>query len=347
MIIGLTGMFASGKDSVAEYLMKKGFKHISLSDMLRDELNKRKVEITRDNLIAIGNELREKHGHGVLGERAFDCIRSQQGDFVVTSIRHPAEVKSLKKHGHFFLVEVRSPIKDRFKRIKQRNRENDPKTLEDLKSKEKIESQQSGPGQQLTNTIKMAQAVLNNDKTIKELQKKADKLVEDLRKKTEKLSEYVRPSWDEYFMGIVDAVAKRATCDRGRTAVVLVKDKRIISTGYVGSPMGAPHCDEIGHLMKKVTHEDGTISQHCMRTNHAEMNAVALAARNGVTVDGATLYCKLAPCYTCAKMVINAGITRIVCQKRYHADKESMELFKLAGMQVEVLDNTVEAYKNQ
>ncbi|MBI4739464.1 AAA family ATPase [Candidatus Woesearchaeota archaeon] len=347
MIIGLTGMYASGKDSVAEYLVAKGFKHISLSDMLREELNKRGTEITRDNLINVGNELREKCGHGILGERALESIEAKEGDYIVTSIRTPAEAKALKKHGHFFLVEVRSPINVRFVRIKQRNRESDPKTLQELKEKEKMESQESGPGQQLTNVIKLAEIVVMNDKTIKELRKKIDKLTDALRNKAEKLPVYVRPSWDEYFMGIVDAVSKRATCDRGRTAVVLVKDKIIISTGYVGSPIGALHCDDVGHLMKKVIHEDGSVSQHCMRTNHAEMNAVALAAKNGVSIDEATLYCKLAPCYTCAKMVVNAGIRRVVCQKRYHADKESMELFRNARVVVEVLDNTVEAYKNQ
>ncbi|NYZ75484.1 cytidine/deoxycytidylate deaminase family protein [Candidatus Micrarchaeota archaeon] len=156
-----------------------------------------------------------------------------------------------------------------------------------------------------------------------------------------------RPSWDEYFMGIVDAAAKRATCDRGRTAVVIAKDKIILMTGYVGSPMGLPHCDEVGHQMKKVTHEDGSVSQHCMRTNHAEVNAVALAAKKGVAIDGATLYCKLEPCYTCAKMLINAGIKRVVCQKRYHAAKETRELFKQAGIELVCLTEEVEKYENQ
>ncbi len=340
-------MYCSGKDSVAEYLIKKGFTHFSLSDLIREELGRRGVEVTRDNLIKVANDLRESYGHSVLGDRALEKMKGKTGDFVISSIRHPAEVKALKKNGHFFLAEVRAPIKTRFERIKERDRENDPKTMKELEEKEKLESQTSGPGQQLTNVIKMAEYVIMNDSTLNKLHKKTEKLLDDLTKKAEKLPVYVRPTWDEYFMGIVDAVSKRATCDRGRTAVVIVKDKRILSTGYVGSPMGAPHCDDVGHLMKKVIHEDGSISQHCMRTNHAEMNAVALAARNGMAIDGATLYCKLAPCYTCAKMVINAGITRIVCQKRYHADKESMELFKQAGTQIEVLDDTVEEYKNQ
>ncbi len=347
MIIGVTGMFCSGKDTVAEYLCTKGFKHISLSDFLREELGRRGIEVTRDNLIKIGNELRSEYGHGVLGERALNTLKGKDGDYVVTSIRHPAEAKALMQYGHFFLIEVRAPIAERFRRIKKRDREKDPKTLAELKEKEKFESADSGPGQQLTNVMKMCSVVLKNDGTKAQQQKKVDKLLVDLRKKAAKMPTYVRPSWDEYFMGIVNAVATRGTCDRGRTAVVIVKDKMILTTGYVGSPIGAPHCDEVGHLMKKVIHEDGHESQHCMRTNHAEVNAVALAARNGIAIDGSTLYCKMAPCYTCAKMIINAGIVRVVCQKRYHADVESMELFDNLGIEVEVLDNTVTQYTNQ
>ena len=347
MIIGITGLYCAGKDTVAENLVKRGFTHFSLSDLIREELGRRGVEITRDNLINVANELREKYGHDVLAVRAVEKMKQKEGDYVISSIRHPAEVNALKKAGHFFLLEARAPIELRLQRIRKRNRENDPKTIEELKASEKRESQDSGPGQQLTNVMKMADVVIMNDSSKEVQSKKVEKLLADLCKRAEKMPKYVRPTWDEYFMGIVDAVARRATCDRGRTAVVIVRDKRILTTGYVGSPIGAPHCDDVGHLMKKVTHDDGSITQHCMRTNHAEMNAVALAARNGVSIDGGTLYCKLAPCYTCAKMVINAGLKRIVCQKRYHADNESMELFKLAGMKVEVLDNTVESYKNQ
>lgn len=346
VIIGLTGMYCSGKDTVAEYLEKKGFTHFSLSDLIREELGRRGIEVTRDNLINVANELRTNFGHGVLGERALQKMKGQPGDFVISSIRHPGEVRALKKHGHFFLVEVRAPIKIRFARIKKRDREKDPKTLSELRAKEKLESQESGPGQQLTNVIKMANFVVMNNSTLKKLQGKTDRMLADLKKKAAKMPVYVRPTWDEYFLGIMDAVATRATCDRGRTAAVIVKDKRILSTGYVGSPMGVPHCDEVGHEMKKVIDEDGSVSQHCVRTSHAEQNAISLAARNGVAIDGATIYCKLAPCYTCAKMIINAGIKRVVCRKRYHSDKESMRVFRQAGVKIEVLDDSVEQYDN-
>ena len=153
-----------------------------------------------------------------------------------------------------------------------------------------------------------------------------------------------RPSWDEYFMELANAVAKRATCDRGRSGCVIVRDKQILVTGYVGSPRGLPHCDEIGHLMKKVLHEDGRISEHCMRTVHAEQNAICQAARLGIALQGATLYCRMTPCRTCAMLIINCGIVRVVCERKYHDGMESEEMFLKAGIQLEFIHDEVQEY---
>lgn len=150
-------------------------------------------------------------------------------------------------------------------------------------------------------------------------------------------SPHIRPSWDEYFLEIMKMVGTRATCDRGRSGSVIVKNKRILTTGYVGSPIGTKHCDEVGHEMHKVTHEDGTETMHCIRTTHAEQNAIIQASRVGVSLEGATLYCSMTPCYVCAKMIINAGIVRVVCLNDYHAGKRSQEVFKEAGVACELL----------
>jgi len=106
---------------------------------------------------------------------------------------------------------------------------------------------------------------------------------------------YIRPTWDQYFMEIAGTVSKRATCDRGRSGCVIARDKQILVTGYVGSPRGLPHCDDVGHLMKKVLHEDDRITQHCMRTVHAEQNAICQAARLGIPLEKSTLYCRMTP----------------------------------------------------
>lgn len=161
------------------------------------------------------------------------------------------------------------------------------------------------------------------------------------------MKNFRRPTWDEYFMEIANTVAKRATCDRGRSGCVIVRDKQILVTGYVGSPRGLPHCDDIGHQLKKVIHEDGSVTTHCMRTVHAEQNAIAQAARLGIPLEGSTLYCKMTPCRTCAMLIINCGIKRVVCEKKYHAGAESEEMFRLANIELTYFSEDVEKYDNQ
>ena len=160
-------------------------------------------------------------------------------------------------------------------------------------------------------------------------------------------SENKRPSWDEYFMEIAATVSKRATCDRGKSGCVIVRDKQILVTGYVGSPRGLPHCDEVGHLMKKVLHEDDRITQHCMRTVHAEQNAICQAARLGIPLEGATLYCRMTPCRTCAMLIINCGIIRVVCEKKYHDGAESEAMFRQAGIRLEYVSQDIQEYDHQ
>lgn len=158
---------------------------------------------------------------------------------------------------------------------------------------------------------------------------------------------YNRPSWDEYFMEIVKIVGSRGTCDRGRSGCVITRDKRIISTGYVGSPIGLVHCDEVGHEMHTVVHADNHESRHCIRTAHAEQNAIVQSARFGVALEGATLYCKMTPCYACAKMIINAGIKRVVCEEDYHAGQRSKDVFKEVCIQYDLLNNRMTEYADQ
>jgi len=161
------------------------------------------------------------------------------------------------------------------------------------------------------------------------------------------LTEESRPDWDRYFLDLCEAVARRATCDRGRSGCVIVKDKRIMTTGYVGAPAGLPHCDEAGHDLRKVIDYNDNITQHCVRTLHAEQNAIIQAARFGIPLEGATLFCKMTPCRTCAMMIINAGIKRVVCEKRYHADADTIELFKQAGVELVIVNDEVEEYDKQ
>ena len=136
-----------------------------------------------------------------------------------------------------------------------------------------------------------------------------------------------RASWDEYFMNIARAVATRSTCSRKHVGAVVVRDKVILSTGYNGSVRGLPHCDEVGHML-----EDG----HCVRTIHAEANAIVQAATHGTRIEGATIYVTASPCWSCFKMIANAGLKKIVFGEFYRderifevAQELSMELVHL------------------
>ena len=164
---------------------------------------------------------------------------------------------------------------------------------------------------------------------------------------TKEINKHIRPSWDVYFMDLAHSVSKRATCDRGRAGCVIVRDKQILVTGYVGSPRGLQHCDDVGHLFKKVIHEDGSVSQHCVRTVHAEQNAIAQAARRGIALDKGTIYVRMTPCRTCAMLIINCGIERVVCEKKYHAGKETEEMFKEAGIKLDYFSDDLLEYPNQ
>lgn len=160
-------------------------------------------------------------------------------------------------------------------------------------------------------------------------------------------SKYTRPSWDDYFMDIMDAVSHRSTCDRGKSACVFVKDKQILATGYSGSPIGFPHCNEAGHQLKKLIHENGSVSEHCMRTVHAEQNAICQAARRGVSLHGSTVYVNMTPCRTCTMLLINIGVDRVFAKQKYHAGKESEIMFRRAKVKLEYKNKSVVKYKNQ
>ena len=138
-----------------------------------------------------------------------------------------------------------------------------------------------------------------------------------------------RLGWDEYFMSIARVVASRSTCDRRHVGAVLVRDRTILSTGYNGSIRGMPHCDDVGHMM-----ENG----HCVATIHAEANAIIQAARNGVKIDGATVYVTASPCWNCFKMLANAGVSRVVFGE-FYGDERIVDVASRIGIELVELED--------
>ena len=141
-----------------------------------------------------------------------------------------------------------------------------------------------------------------------------------------------RPGWDEYFLEIANFVSKRSTCLRRGVGALIVKDKRILATGYNGTPRGLPHCSETGCLREKLKVPSGERHELC-RGLHAEQNALLQASLHGVSVKDSVLYCTVQPCIICAKMLINAGIKEVIIEDGY-PDKMSMDFFDLAGVSV-------------
>ena len=135
----------------------------------------------------------------------------------------------------------------------------------------------------------------------------------------------MRPDWDSYFLKIAYAVSERSTCDRAFVGAVLVRDKRILTSGFNGSPAGQDHCDEAGHLM---------VEGHCVRTIHAETNAIIQAALHGVSTKDSTCYVTHFPCINCTKALINAGVERIVFSEAYRKDENALKFLMAAGIEV-------------
>lgn len=159
----------------------------------------------------------------------------------------------------------------------------------------------------------------------------SDKAETDLGGQEEAI-ETARPSWPEYFMGITHMVAKRSTCLRRHVGAILVKDKRILATGYNGAPAGLRHCAETGCLRQNTSVPTGTKHELC-RGLHAEQNVIIQAAYHGIAIKGATLYCTNKPCVICTKMIINAGIKRIYYEEGYE-DALADQMLKEANLEI-------------
>ena len=325
MIIGLTGKNGSGKGEVVKFLEKAGFTPYSLSDILREELKKRGKKVTRVNLIAIGKELREKHSLSVLADRTIEKL-SRDKNYVIDSIRNPAEAQALKKLKNFSFIDVTATEKVRFSRVKKRKRENDPQTLAEFRRLERAETHsKDAAAQQLLKTAKLADLNIPNNGTLDELHDKVRKTVQGIARKKK------RPAWDEYFMNIAHEVALRSNCLKRNVAAVIVKDKRIISTGYNGTPRGIKNCSEGGCPRCNNLTASGTDLGECF-CSHAEENSITQAAYHGVMIKDATIYSTMSPCILCTKMIINSGIQEVVFDGHYPLAKTALNLLKAAGV---------------
>lgn len=361
--IGITGTLGAGKGTIVDYLLKnKNFVHYSVRAFLVDEIERRKMPVNRDSMTLVGNDLRATHSPSYIVEQLYQRAQASGSNCIIESVRTPGEVTALRKKPHFYLFAVDAAPKMRYERVVLRGSETDHISYDTFLANEQREMSNTDPNKQnLGACIREADYRFDNSGTIQQLNEQVEKALKEIERREQQPSytrsyqaptaisqqRYVRPTWDEYFMELARTAAQRATCDRGRSGCVIVKDKQLLVTGYVGSPSGLPHCDEVGHLLRQTIENDGSVTTHCVRTVHAEQNAICQAARRGIALDGATLYCRMTPCRTCAMLVINCGIERVVCEYKYHNGEESEGLFRQAGIKLEFFHNEILRYDKQ
>ena len=327
IVIGITGKYCAGKSTVCEYLKSKSFYYGSLSDELRKILEKDKIPPTRENLISKGNELRKRHGNGFLARLVVEGMDKDK-NYVVDSLRNPDEITELQKLKNFHLWGIEADEKTRFERIVKRKREGDPKTPEEFKKFEKLEaSSRNESGQQLDKCAAMAEHKIDNSGSLAELFEKIGSTL------LQTPFDHKRPSWDEYFMNIAREVAMRSNCVKRKVAAVIAVDKRIVSTGYNGTPRGVKNCSEGGCPRCNSFTDGGTKLDECL-CSHAEENAIVQAAYHGISIKGGTIYTTFSPCLTCSKMIINGGIEKVVFNADYPMGETALKMLNEAGVEI-------------
>jgi len=335
MVIGLTGTNASGKTTLADHLKSVGFDHRSLSDEIRLELERAGKPATRENLIACGNQLRRDFGRAVLAERTRARL-SPERNSIVDSIRHPDEVRALRALPDFHLIHLEAPLELRYQRARQRGDARVPSSFDEFVALEQRETAGTdSDAQNLPACAALADAVLVNDGSLDALTARAEALIRGWLE--QRAASDPRPGWDEYFMRIARIVALRSNCIKRKVASIIVRDRRIISTGYNGTPRGVTNCSQGGCPRCNSLAASGTRLDECV-CSHGEENAIVQAAYHGIAIKDATLYTTLSPCLQCTKMIINAGIREVVFNAHYPLSEASARILAEAQVSLRQID---------
>jgi len=336
MYIGLTGYLATGKGVIADFLKEKNFLYASLSDVVREKASALKLEHTRENLIKVGNDLRNKYGANYFAKKIAEKIATNNNkNWVIDGIRNPLEVKELQGLKDFYLVGITSSPGTIVKRVLSRKRDGDSITKEQIIEKLNIEKGENQPsdGQQVTKCIDMSDYLIVNEGTVEELNSKMKHFLNLINGED-------RPNFNEIFMGLCYLWAERSTCLRRKVGAVIAKDSQQLTAGYNGAPRTLKHCKELGGcLREKLGIPSGQRHEIC-RGTHAEQNAITQAAKFGISIDGGTLYCTTHPCTICTKMIINAGIKKVIYDSDYNdplskqilGEQTALELIRYEGL---------------
>lgn len=335
MIIGVTGTNLAGKSTVVEMLLARGFSSISLSDILRDVAREQGLPVDRATLQRLGNEFRERGGPGALMQEALRRIPSKTSSYVIDSVRTPGEVAALHAASEAVLIGVDADPAIRFARAKAREadtgRGENALSFDEFMAREALENTDNPHGQQLRTTLGMADFIVLNNGTQSELKARLERLFAFMP-----ATDARKLEWGEYFISIAKLVSKRGSCVKRQVGAIIVRDHHLLSAGYNGTPRGAPNCDAGGCARcNDPSIPSGTRLEECTCV-HAEVNAIAQAARNGVSIKDADIYVTNFPCLSCAKLLANVPIKRVFYADRYaHTDESVLSLFRIVGIQAE------------
>ncbi len=325
MIVGITGTNGSGKGMIVDFLKERGFKHYSARALLAETLGARNLEVTRENLINIANELRGQQGAEYVAKTLFERAQEEGGNIVIESLRVPAEAKYLEGQKDFYFIGVDAIPELRYQRISERQSTTDRISFEEFMRLEQQEMFSSDPlKQNLAGCTSFADYLVQNNGGLDELLKDFEKGKKGFMNL---FGEGRRPDREELWMRRAYDIGHMTRCLRREVGAIFVRDDIAISEGYNGPPRGSPHCKDLGGCVRAKRNVPSGERQELCRGGHAESNGVANAAFNGISLKGATCYVTTFPCVTCTKILINAGVTTIVYNSSYN-DELSAEMIE-------------------
>lgn len=329
MIIGITGTLGAGKGTASSYLMKRGFKHFSVREFLIKELIRRGFETNRDNLVAVANELRARHGASYIAEALYEEARASGENAIIESLRTVGEVEALLSKGNFVLLAIDADTRERYRRISERASETDKISFDEFVNNEEREMHNTDPTKQnIGACMKLADAVLLNNSGVEEFEQALEQTLNHLGTDTTK-KRVDAISWEDYFMGLALLSGKRSKDPNTQVGACIVNtDKTIVGIGYNGFPKG---CSDDEYPW---TREGDFLNTKYPYVVHAELNAILNSI--GHDLRGCSMYVALFPCNECAKAIIQSGIKHLVYLDDKYADtdqvKASKRMFDSAGV---------------
>ncbi len=331
MIIGLTGTLGAGKGTVVEILKKKGFQHYSVRKFLIEEIEKRRLEVSRENMVLVANQLRKMNSPSYIVEKLYEKAEQETENIIIESIRTIGEADKIKEKGGILMAVDANP-EIRYSRILIRQSETDNVSFEEFLGEEKREMFSINPNEQnLSGCIIKADFILENNKTIEQLEKQVDEIIGKLTRKKQiigKRKDYI--SWDEYFMAVAVVSSMRSKDPNSQVGACIVNKKNhIIATGYNGFPIG---CNDDSLPWNR---EGKKLETKYPYVVHAEANAITNATGK---LDKCRIYVPLFPCNECAKLIIQSGIKEVIYLSDKYKETDEVivakKMFNMSGVKL-------------